>query len=628
MSDKLPDPPDVSAVVRTRRAGDGLRRTLESLLCPTQGDIEIIVIDEGHDAVAGRVCRELAAAHPGCISVAGAEPGVPAAARNRGLALARGEYVAFIEGGDCVSERFCADLLQAARQVRADVSLGQGGVVDADGLRCPDLAAGGHAAGHRAEQARLLRMNAAIYRRAFLAAHGLRFPEELCHGDDMVFEYRARRAAAQLARCPAAAYSACPLPPEPAGGLTCRELEDAVRAAAIIAELSRSGPEPVSEAGRGRLIYELMQWLYQLADRAATPEGAAMCRAAVCRLALEAPYAGRFRDLLQEQIRERARARPSRQEPRSRVPVVSVIVPVYNVREYVGRALESAVRQTLPGIEIIVVDDGSTDGSATLCGEYAGRHPDRVRVVRQEHAGVAAARNRGLEEARGEYVAFLDADDYLANDFCQVLHAAAVRRQADIAKAVTVLPRAGAAADESDEWVNAAIRSCRSRLCFMFYMFCAIYRRGFLERQALRFREELIYCEDVLFLHEAMLRCRRLVMADGTFYYHCRRLFSADAVLLSHRKMQNAIAVFTAIAGSAARCRAPADLPGAGLVYGSCLHNLELAARKARDPADAALARSRAAELRTACPLDRGYLEMWRPPHPGGRTGGAAAEGV
>ena len=623
MCDSTADPPAVSAIVRTRRAGAALRRTLRSLLSPLQGHIEIIVVDEDHDAAAGDICRQLAAEHPGCLTVAGVGACVPAAARNRGLDLARGEYVAFIEGGDSVSERFCADLLQEARRVQADICRSLSGTTDDDGLLHNDPVVSRSAAGSCADRA-LLRMNAAIYCRAFLDAHDLRFPEELCYADDVVFEYRARRAATQLAQCLEAFYRACAQPPGQAELLSGRELSDAARAAAIIDGLARNGPDPVSEAGRGRLCYELMEWMYQLSDRAAVPADAAECRKAACRLALASPYAPQFRSLLaagdQDQGRPRAHpARPAHAPGRpGQAPAVSVIVPVYNVRDYVGRALESAVCQTLPGIEIIVVDDGSTDGSATLCGEYAGRRPDLIRVIRQKNSGVAAARNRGLQEARGEYVAFLDADDYLADDFCQVLYDAAMRRRADIAKAVTVLPRPGGGPEERDAWVNSAIRSCRSRLCFMFYMFCALYRREFLERHALRFREELIYCEDVLFLHEAVLHCRALALSDDTFYYHCRRIFSADALRLSRLKMQNAIAVFTAIAASIARCRAPQDLPGAGMVYGSCVHNLELAAGKASDPADAALARRHAAALRATCPLEPRYLEMWRT---GGRQG-------
>ena len=94
------------------------------------------------------------------------------------------------------------------------------------------------------------------------------------------------------------------------------------------------------------------------------------------------------------------------------MPAVSVIVPVYNSEKYLEQCIESLAEQTLPGMEVIVVDDGSTDSTPKILKSSYDRYPDRIRILTQENAGQGSARNAGLRAAQGEYVGFLDADDY------------------------------------------------------------------------------------------------------------------------------------------------------------------------------------------------------------------------
>ena len=94
---------------------------------------------------------------------------------------------------------------------------------------------------------------------------------------------------------------------------------------------------------------------------------------------------------------------------------VSVIVPVFNVKDYVAEALESVLSQTHTNLELIVVDDGSTDGSGEICDDFASRDP-RVKVFHQENSGISTARNTGLDHAHGEVIAFLDPDDAFCDD--------------------------------------------------------------------------------------------------------------------------------------------------------------------------------------------------------------------
>ena len=115
------------------------------------------------------------------------------------------------------------------------------------------------------------------------------------------------------------------------------------------------------------------------------------------------------------------------------MPKISVIIPVYNAEQYLRKCLDSVVSQTFRDIEIICVDDGSTDGSGAILDEYAAKD-NRIVVIHQANAGVAAARNTGLKSAQGEYLAFLDSDDAYNPQLCELAYNRACQSGADIVK--------------------------------------------------------------------------------------------------------------------------------------------------------------------------------------------------
>ena len=111
--------------------------------------------------------------------------------------------------------------------------------------------------------------------------------------------------------------------------------------------------------------------------------------------------------------------------------MISVIVPVYNVEPYLRKCLDSIVNQTYRGLEILVIDDGSTDGFGKICDEYTGKD-ERVKVFHTENRGLSAARNLGLDEAQGEWIGFVDSDDWIEPDMYEVLLNRALETGADI----------------------------------------------------------------------------------------------------------------------------------------------------------------------------------------------------
>lgn len=111
--------------------------------------------------------------------------------------------------------------------------------------------------------------------------------------------------------------------------------------------------------------------------------------------------------------------------------LISVVIPVYNAEEFVSRCLESICCQTYKKLEILVIDDGSKDNTFAICNEFA-KLDSRIKVIHQENSGVSAARNLGIEKATGEYISFIDADDYIKEDYFEHLLKDLVKYNVDI----------------------------------------------------------------------------------------------------------------------------------------------------------------------------------------------------
>lgn len=111
--------------------------------------------------------------------------------------------------------------------------------------------------------------------------------------------------------------------------------------------------------------------------------------------------------------------------------LISVIIPVYNVERYLHQCIDSVLAQTYTNLEIILVDDGSPDASPTICDEYVQKDK-RTKVIHKDNGGLSSARNTGLDAATGDFIYFLDSDDWIADCFIETLQEAAFEHQSDI----------------------------------------------------------------------------------------------------------------------------------------------------------------------------------------------------
>ncbi len=212
---------------------------------------------------------------------------------------------------------------------------------------------------------------------------------------------------------------------------------------------------------------------------------------------------------------------------------VSVIIPVYNVERFLSICIESVLRQTCPHLELILVDDGSPDRCPEICDSYA-RQDERVQVIHQENRGQSAARNRGIDVARGEYIYFLDSDDFIAE---QTLETLIGRAQADEAEVVLfdtlVVDESGALESSrrpfrSNKYPGVytgpeLFSKTRRQADYTSMPPLLFIRKSFLKEIGLRFYEGIVH-EDELFTFLLLMHCRRCtVLPDQLFFRRIRQ---------------------------------------------------------------------------------------------------------
>lgn len=227
-------------------------------------------------------------------------------------------------------------------------------------------------------------------------------------------------------------------------------------------------------------------------------------------------------------------------------PIISVVVPVYNVEPYLRDCLESVLAQTLPDFEAICVNDGSTDGSGALLAEYAKKDA-RVRVITQENQGLSAARNAGLAEARGKYVYFLDSDDWIAPDTLETVSGIMDADQLQVCCFDNILEyeagfRYSSLRGELRSAPDSGVLTGQDYLCMstadQTFRTCAVmmaYDRAFLMEHNLQFPAGLLY-EDCLFSLEVLLVAARVRHISRAFYH---RRIRGGSIMTGSRTIRN-----------------------------------------------------------------------------------------
>ncbi len=210
--------------------------------------------------------------------------------------------------------------------------------------------------------------------------------------------------------------------------------------------------------------------------------------------------------------------------------LVSIIVPVYNTQKYLARCVDSLLGQDYENLEFILVDDGSTDGSEILVDEYQKKDA-RVRVIHQENMGVSLSRNRAIETARGEYIRFVDSDDWLPENATSLLVSAAEEAGCDMVIAdfyrvsgTRMSQKGDIDEDQVMDRVEFAAHMIENPADFYYgVLWNKLFRRSIIMEHGIRMDAELSWCEDFLFNLEYIRYAETFRAIQDPVYYYLKR---------------------------------------------------------------------------------------------------------
>ena len=219
--------------------------------------------------------------------------------------------------------------------------------------------------------------------------------------------------------------------------------------------------------------------------------------------------------------------------------MVSVIIPIYNVEPYLQKCLDSLSAQKFTDVEFILIDDGSTDQSGEIAAVYA-EADRRFFVYHTANHGLSAARNLGIENARGDWLMFVDPDDYVTPDFCETPYQAALREEADLVIfKSSVVRRRGSVARGKGTAVSGIIDAETAVRYGGAVVWNKLYRRELFD--VIRYPEGRVF-EDIATTHKLIFEAKRILILPDVLYYHVHRKDS-----ISHtRSAKNARDLFLA----------------------------------------------------------------------------------
>lgn len=219
---------------------------------------------------------------------------------------------------------------------------------------------------------------------------------------------------------------------------------------------------------------------------------------------------------------------------------ISIIVPVYNVENYLKKCVESILSQTFTDFELLLVDDGSTDSSGEMCDELK-RLDERIKVIHKENGGLSSARNAGIDVAKGKYLTFVDSDDYIDTHMLEVLYKNMVQEDADLSIVGVTSVYSGQEPEitPSEKYVVTQKEATKMILIgkqASVYAVAKLYKRNIFDD--LRYPVGKAY-EDVYVIMDVLNQCKKVVVDTASYYFYVHREGSITASKFNIRDLES-----------------------------------------------------------------------------------------
>ena len=523
----------VSVIIPVFNTAAYLRRCLDSVLEGDFRDIEVICVDDCSTDASPDILDGYSARDPRVRIIRFSENRRVSAARNAAISAARGEYLYFLDSDDWLDPGYLGAMYSKAVETGQDVVVNTSWIKEYEDGR-PGVKGEGLSEGfHSVETVQSLfypTVWTRLFKASFISRHGLSFPEDICQGEDYIFASLAETLQDRSYSFKGPYYHYL----QRAGSLNhTKNTGQIFNSLRLFGEWERRGisPEGKKIFYAGSLVIDSKETYDTLRDWFVRVEPYVdrhrelyvpfdlFCLEAVADTGSYEEFLSRFNPNLSVSfIREKRAVKPA----------VSVLIPVYNTAGELQECLDSVTGQTLSDIEVICIDDCSTDGSGAIL-DRAAAGDGRIRVIHfPENRGVFAARNTAMDAARGEYVYFMDSDDRIDPDYLEAMLSKARDTGCNILINTAVdIVRGGGKGRVSDNYTfvgpegRYAARAVRNG--FSTVVWARFYRKAFLEKTGVRSPALGGGVEDNFFVLLNECIGEGAYVFRGPFYHHIER---------------------------------------------------------------------------------------------------------